>query len=112
MLQRDKKGMEMAISTLIIIILAVIILVSVIFIFTSGSGKFKDLISVFSSKSNVDSVVDNCNNLADTNQKYEYCCAPKNIKLASGVQLELSCLNANNASWGSSIKKINCGGVC
>ena len=112
MIKEDKKGMEMAFTTLVVIILAVIILGSIIFIFTNGSAKFKDLISVFSSKSNVDSVVDNCNSLADTNQRYEYCCSSKTIKLASGIKLELSCNNANNMSWGGSIKKISCEGVC
>lgn len=112
MLKMDKKGMEMAFTTLVVIILAVIILAMVVFIFTSGSAKFKDLISVFSSKSNVDAVVDNCNSLVDTNQKYEYCCATKSIKLASGEKLELSCFNSVNMSWGSSIKKIGCDGVC
>ena len=87
MLKRDKRGMEMAFSTLVIIILSVLILASIIFMFTSGSSKFKDVISLFSSKSNVDSVVDNCNSLVDTNQKYEYCCSSKVLSLLLELNL-------------------------
>ena len=112
MKKRDKKGIEIAFSTVIVIILAILILTSLLFIFYKTSNKFKDTIDTYFFSSNVDSVIENCNNLALMNSQYEYCCVEKTIKLSRGDVRVLTCLKASNETFGSSINKINCDITC
>ena len=108
----DKRGLEMAISTIILIILAVILLIAIIFLFSKASLGFKDKISIYFTSSNVDSVIENCNSLAGQEMNYEYCCINKTIKLSNINNLEIPCATASEKSWGKTIQKLNCNGVC
>jgi hypothetical protein len=110
---RDKRGMELAFNTIILIVLGVIVLVAIILIFTRASGSFGEKIDSFFSSSNVDAVVNQCNTLAEQEQTYEFCCVNKTVRLSRAEKFSLSCLEANNnKSWGSKIVVVNCEGVC
>jgi len=108
----DKRGLEMAVSTIIIFVLAVVLLIALVFMFTRSTGSFNDKINTFLGLSNVDNVINNCNNLASQESSYEYCCVKKTIKVSARQNFEMTCLNATDMSWGKNIQKINCEGVC
>ena len=113
MLKRgDKKGLEMAISSIILIILGLLVLIAIVFIFNRSAGSFADKINTFLNPSNVDSVVDNCNSLVVQENSYEYCCVKKTVRLSTKQTLEVTCGNATTASWAKNIQKINCDNVC
>jgi hypothetical protein len=70
----NKKGAEMAIGTIIVIILALVVLVVLIYGFTTGWGNLWDKITgVGGGKENVQSVVDSCRVACTTQAKYDYC---------------------------------------
>jgi hypothetical protein len=111
-LSGNKKGFEMAISTIIIIILSLVVLIALIMIFTKSTGTFGDKLSALLGTSNIDSVKDSCNLLVNQNSAYEYCCLNKTIKLGINKKVEMSCNLAREESWGNSIGKLNCEGIC
>ena len=112
-LVKNKKGLEMAFSTIVVTVLAVILLVIVITFLMGGFKTFREKVGVYFSESNVDSVVDSCNFLVEQNSAYEYCCANKTIKLSAKQNLQMSCSMASNQSWaGNRIKELNCAGIC
>lgn len=109
---KGKRGVELAFNTIILIVLGVIVLVAIVLIFNRASGSFSDKINVFFSSSNVDNVISQCNTLGEQEQRYEFCCVNKTVKLSRQEKLELTCLQAQNKTWGSSIMQVNCGGIC
>lgn len=112
MKRRDKRGLEIAFSTIVVIIISLLVLIAIFIMFTNGSGKFKEAISSFMSSSNVDDVVKGCNNLALSEYSYDFCCMNKTVKFSSKDKLEISCFGASKESWGAKIEKVNCEGVC
>jgi len=111
---RNKRGMEMTFATLVIIVLSIILLALLITFLTGNFSKFKDKLDTFWSSSNVDMVVENCNNLVMQSSDYEYCCVNKTVKLSSKQKFEASCnfLVSGNYSWAKDIEELNCEGVC
>ena len=107
----NKKAMEMVIGTVIIIVIALAVLVTVLYAFYRTEGNFRQAIDNFFKKSNVDDIVDQCNRLADLESEYEYCCVDKEIRL-DGEEMEMSCLEASQESWGSEIGEVDCEGGC
>jgi len=108
----NKKGFEMAISTIIIIILSLIVLIALILVFTRSTGTFSERISSLLGNSNIDSVRDSCNLLASQQSAYEYCCVNKTVKLSLNKKIDLPCSFARGESWGKQIDELNCVGVC
>lgn len=70
---KNKKGAEMTIGTLVIIVLAVIVLVVIVFGFTGGWGNFTSRIADYFSSVNVDSVKQACEFACSSNSVYDYC---------------------------------------
>jgi len=111
-LLKSKHAMEMAIGTVVVIILAIVLLTASIFILTRSKGEFASTIKSYFTKSNVDLVVNNCNNLVNSGSSYEYCCVDQTIKLSSKEEYKMSCDMASNESWGSRINEMECEGIC
>jgi len=110
----DKKGLELAINTIVILILAVLILAALILFFTGSFTTFYEKIKGYSSYSNVDNVVNGCNILVDTNGQHSYCCEKKTVKYINKGDKdegEFSCLEASNQEFGNGIKRLNCEGI-
>ncbi len=107
---RNKKGMEMAISTIILIVLGIFVLVGLMFMLVTQFGFFKD--NAFGGgESNVDSVVKGCNLLVESEQEYSYCCDVLEIK-TSDVELELTCFESFSSAWaGERISHMDCSSV-
>ena len=75
----NKQGVELAITTILLIILGVAVATILIVILNSQTSVFSDFIDSFRGKSNVDEVVVGCNSLASTESYYEYCCEKKEV---------------------------------
>lgn len=112
----NKKGFEMAISTIIIIVLAVLLLISLVVILNYQTGIFFDFIKNLGGKTNVDAIVSGCNILASQNSVYEFCCAKKTVKYEFNKETkkeELTCLELENKTFtGKRIEGIACNITC
>jgi hypothetical protein len=84
MISFNKKGIELAWSTIVTMILALTILLVLVLFLTGGSENFFNRIMGYLSYSNVDSVVQGCNILAETGSYYSYCCEKKEVKYHAG----------------------------
>ena len=70
----NKKGAEMTIGTIIIIILALVVLVVIIYGFSTGwANLWEKIISFGGQKVNVQSVINSCSLACSTNSAYDYC---------------------------------------
>ena len=70
----NKKGMELAISTLILIVLGIAILIALIFSITGGFDKFKSSTNPFLDSNEAQAVKIACQNACNNNVKITYCC--------------------------------------
>lgn len=107
---KDKRGFELGISTLVVLILAIILLIILVAILTMGTGNFYSTIKGYFSYSNVDKVLSTCNIYATSNQKYNYCCEKNNIKYynnGSKISSNFTCLEVADLKLGD-VTEINC----
>ncbi|MFA5173953.1 MAG: hypothetical protein WC438_02105 [Candidatus Pacearchaeota archaeon] len=114
-LSEDKKGFEMAISTLILMIIGVVLLISLITFFTMGSAEFIKTIKSYVSYSNVDNAVESCNILVDTNQQNTYCCEKRIVKYyEEGDKKEesFSCYDLIPLKLSDNLKEMSCNVEC
>ncbi len=112
---KDKRGMELAVNTLVIIVLSILVLIAILIIFERQTGIFSDFINNLMGKTNVDSLVTSCNSLASQNSVYEYCCVGKEARYKSEgkiIEEELTCKELADKSFGSGINKLSCGEAC
>ncbi len=89
---RNKKGAEMTIGTIVIIVLALIVLVVLVLGFTGGWTNLWGRITSFFGGSNVDSIVQACQVACSTNSKYDWCDRVRNLRVdaAATTSLELN----------------------
>lgn len=98
----NKKGMEMAISTMVIIALSVIILALAIFTLTGGWQKLKDFMNGYS-ESQLDSATKMCNTQCAMESTNSFCCQNKTLgKFSINCQDSRIKINCN----------LDCSGVC
>jgi len=107
----NKKGLEMAIGTIVIIVLALVLLASSLYILTRAKGEFAQTIKSYFTKTNVDLIKSQCNRLAESEASYEYCCVDREVKLEREKKF-MNCLEAGEEIWGEDIVKLNCEGIC
>lgn len=89
---RDKRGFELAISTLIVIVLAVIVLVALIFAFTGGFQRFWSYVqNLF--PSDVQAVKTACFSACQSNQEYDFCIRERNVKDIGKITCQHSAIN-------------------
>ena len=112
----NKRGFELAINTVIVMILALVLLIFLILFFTMGSGNFMEVVKGFFSYSNVDTIINSCNVYANSNFEYKYCCEKQNVKYYENdkkVQGNFTCFEISSKSFVSSeIKLMECSGNC
>lgn len=77
--RRNKKGFELALSTLVYIILALLVLAIMIFIVTGGFKKFQDYLNNVS-PSEVQSVKSACRVACEGHQDYDFCTRERDVK--------------------------------
>ena len=115
MKKRGKKGFQMVMSTLVIIILSIMLLLFFSLVFTETGKKFLDSIRGYGFESNVDIVVESCNLLVDTDKEYAYCCGEKNVVYFDDGKKEekFTCNSLSGESFvNNRINKLDCNVEC
>jgi hypothetical protein len=106
----NKRGQELSTNTIILIILGIAILVILIIGFTTGWSFFKNVIT----PTNVDSVVQDCESLCGTAQKFSFCSAERTLRVnEEKLEVKTSCyILANSAAFAkydiANCPSINC----
>jgi len=111
----NKRGLELAINTIVILVLALAVLSFLVLFFAVGSGGFLSEIKGYFSYSNVDSVVSGCNIAVDSGRGYEYCCEKKDVKYymnGEKVEGDFSCRELLNKSFISGLNDLECDIKC
>ncbi len=108
--------MELAVSTIVIIVISILVLVAILIIWNNQTGIFSDFLRNLAGKTNVDAVVTGCNTLASQNSVYEFCCVGRMVKHEEEekiIEEELTCLELVDKEFTSGrINKLNCENVC
>ena len=76
---KNKKGLELAISTIILLILGIFVLVGLISILVMGWGNFKMYIGAILG-SDIAQAKKMCNIQCNLDNNYDYCCEDKEVK--------------------------------
>jgi hypothetical protein len=111
MKKSDKRGIEISISLIILIVLGVIVLIGLLILINSQTGFFTDILDNFRGKSNVDAVVLACNNAVDSEGFYTYCCEKREVVLNKKEKYELTCDELREEGFGRGVEVLDCEGV-
>jgi hypothetical protein len=109
----NKKGSEMTIGTIIVIVLALLVLVILIFGFSMGWSNLWENIKQFfmPTQSNLQTVVRACEAACASNGRYDYCVAKRDVKFEKDSTLpgvtdgkaKLSCKDLENDIYNSGL---------
>lgn len=95
---QNKRGQDIGVTTIIVVLLGVAVLVVSIIGFTKGWGTFAPWLS----GNNVDTISTQCQASCATNSMYEFCNAPKNLNTDSEKLTGVTCyyLAVNQPNYG------------
>jgi hypothetical protein len=82
----NKKGQEMSVTTLILIVLGVVLLVVLILGFTMGWESLWSKINIFGGGSSIETVIQSCKIAASSDATYSYCSEFKKIKVGGQTE--------------------------
>lgn len=103
---KNKRGFELAISTLVVIILAVLVLIALSLAFTGGFQKFWNIIKGYSG-SEIDAVEKQCQTACDLENAQDFCCREREVDFGNGKE-KTTCLDERlNIDC-----DINCENIC
>ena len=110
---RDKRAMEMAVTTVIMIVLSIAVLTILVIFLNVQTGFLSKWFKVQTTESNVDSVVGVCDNLVTSESVYAYCCEKKEVVFGEGKKnVKLSCDDISRADWsGDRVREMDCSSV-
>jgi hypothetical protein len=110
---RQKRGMEMAVTTVIMIVLSIAILTILIVFLNSQTGFLSKWFKTQSTASNVDVVVSACDGLVTSQSFYAYCCEKKDVLFGDGERgVKLSCDNISKQDWaGGRVREMECSSI-
>ena len=77
---KNKKGMQLTLETILLLILMVAAVIMLSLFFTQSSNKFFGKIKAYFVQTNVDSIIEGCNVLSSTESSYAFCCEIKDVK--------------------------------
>ena len=107
----DKKGAEMTIGTIVMIILALVVLVVIIYGFTTGwSNLWQNIIGFGGGKVNVQTVVSSCQLACSTNGVYDYCTKERNVvETEDSKGVSMKCFELEGSRYGlDACEQIDC----
>ena len=113
--EKNKKGLELAISTIVLFALGIMVLIGLVLMFTGQAKNFMEYINIFSSESNVDAMLSRCVSFADSGpvQEYSFCCEEREITFADGKKESLTCKQFSESSISAGkIKNMTCDIKC
>ncbi|MFA6023008.1 MAG: hypothetical protein WC781_02895 [Candidatus Pacearchaeota archaeon] len=85
---KNKKGAEMTIGTIVVIILAVLVLVFLVFGFSQGWGNlFDKIFNLGGGQVNVDTIKSACQVACSTGAKYDFCTTQRTIVFDSKTKV-------------------------
>jgi hypothetical protein len=105
-MKKSKRGFELAINTIVIIVLGLLVIAGLFLLFTGEARKFWNYVS--GSGSDVDDAVTICNSQISGLQDYAYCCDKKKVEIG-GENLELKCWELKERVGG--VEFLNCSSV-
>lgn len=79
-LKKDKRGIQLTLETILLLILMVAAVIMLSLFFTQSSNRFFGKIKAYFVQTNVDSVIEGCNVLSSTESSYAFCCEIKEVK--------------------------------
>ena len=86
MKREDKKGQQMTLGTIIVIVLGILVLVFLIYGFSTGWGNLWDRITnLGGGESNLDTISQACALACTTNAKADYCTVSREIRVGTEV---------------------------
>ncbi len=116
---KGKKGAEMTIGTIVVIVLAVAVLVFLIWGFSTGwTNLWGKVNSYFGGAANVDTIRQACVIACNTQQKYDYCEKTQTINFGEEIEglnmssLSGSCKEFANSTYGQYTGVADCPGLC
>ena len=83
----NKRGMQLAISTIVLLVIAMMVLVGMITLLVANWGRFSDTLSDYSG-TDKQSALDLCRTQCDLEKSYDFCCSTKKVD-----QLETNCID-------------------
>ena len=97
---KSKKGAELAIGTIVMIILALVVLVVIIYGFTVGWGNlFQNIIGYGGGQVNVQTHIRGCQLACTTQSSYDYCNKVRNVVFVEGEKaVKLTCFGLEDAN--------------
>jgi len=111
----NKKGAEITVGTIIIIILALVVLVVLIYGFTTGWGSlWQNVIGFGGGKINVQTVIQSCQIACTTQSYYEYCNRKRNVifeEKEKGTSMSCDELEKSPKNVGLSCDRLDCSEV-
>lgn len=103
----NKKGQEMSVATLVLIVIGIVVLVMLILGFTLGWQNLWNKINILGGASDVSTVIQACNLAATTDDQNAYCNEFKSVKIGNQKQY-VNCQNVNVQP--NLDKTLDCGG--
>lgn len=111
----NKKGQEMTLGTIIVIILGIVVLVFLIYGFSTGWGNLWSKVSIHTSKSNVEDRIAGCNNDCTLGEKTSYCNEKKELRFfdknGTIVKVTGTCVDFANATFAVEDKGVTAGQI-
>ena len=107
MKRSDKRAIQLAIHTIILIVLGLAVLIGLLYLFVTETSFFKEVIKDTRSDSNVDLIVTKCNSLVETGGVYSYCCDGIEVRRGDWIQ-ELTCEGLRNQEFGKDVQRMDC----
>ena len=106
---KGKRGAEMTIGTIVIIVLAIAVLVFLIYGFGTGWTNLWGKITAFGGgSSNVDTIVQSCALACTSNQVDTYCYEVKTVRLNNKTSIKGSCFTLQDNKIGLSACDLSC----
>ncbi|MEN9626209.1 MAG: hypothetical protein RL557_537 [archaeon] len=108
--QLNKRGAEMTIGTIVIIILAIVVLVVLVYGFTVGWGDlFSKLTGLGGGQVNVQTIVQSCQIACSTQAYFDYCEKTRNIVFEEGKDsVQETCFGLENSRGGFNFGLAHC----
>lgn len=88
----NKRGFELAVSTLVVLVLAILIIIALALAFTGGFGKFWNTMKGYLI-SDVDAAKKACENACRTQSSYDFCCVQRDVSFGK-EKVNLTCVDS------------------
>ncbi len=109
----EKRGLEMVVTTMIMIVLSIAVLTILVVFLNSQTGFLSKWFKTQSTESNVDVVISACDGLVTSESVYAYCCERKEVAFGEGnSNIKISCDNISRTDWaGGRLREMDCSSV-